>query len=98
MIIFIISLLLIQIVIYLLLDRNNLSSYKWIILGLLIFCNVFVFPDTFIDLEKRGDEYPGLIELMVGISFSFFGNALVILNHIVYEAIKFLHSNEKNRE
>lgn len=87
--IYVIILLLIpQIIGYILLDRNDLKKWKYLILIIILGLNFLVFPSYFIPENQNYEPRCGMPALANTLSFWIIGGGLTILTHVMYVFIK----------
>lgn len=85
-----------QFSLYFVLDRFKYSRMKWAVFILIVFCNLILFPDIFIEKfreEEGGNIRCGLPVMAINFAFWIFGNGASIFTHIAYRFLKI-----KNRE
>ena len=73
---------------YILLDKNNLSKWKYLLLAIGLILDFFVLPDYFMPEYKEGELRCGMPVLGLYLAFWIFGGGSIILTHIVYLIVK----------
>ena len=75
---------------YIILDKYNLSNWKYLLFGVCLILDFLILPDYFIPDFKSGEVRCGMPALGIIMAFWIFGCGLVILTHIVYVIVKLL--------
>ena len=86
----------IQVVAYILLDKYNLSRWKYLVLVLYLILDFFILPDYLIPDYKDGEIRCGMPALAITFAFWIFGGGLTIITHFIYSIIN--SSNRRKME
>lgn len=80
----------IQVIGYILLDKYNLSNWKYLLLATGLILDFFVLPDYFMPEYKEGEFRCGMPALGITLAFWIFGGGLIVSTHIVYVFVRTL--------
>jgi hypothetical protein len=84
---FILFVFLLQITLYVMLDKKNASKWKYAVLGTIFLSHFFVFPQIFVSsLIPEGIDC-GLPVMGIVFGFWIFGGSITLLGHLVYQSI-----------
>lgn len=85
-----ILMIIIQVFAYIVLDKYNLSNWKYLILTVCLALDFFILPGYFMPEYKEGEVRCGMPALAISLAFWIFGGGLVVGTHIVYVFVKTL--------
>jgi hypothetical protein len=80
----IVFMLVIQVIGYILLDKYNLSKWKYLVLGIILILNVFILPDYFIPHNPNHKPICGMPAMGITLAFWIIGGGTTLVTHFVY--------------
>ena len=92
----ILPMFIIQVVAYILLDKYNLSRWKYLVLVVYLILDFFILPDYLIPDYEDGEIRCGMSALAITFAFWIFGGGLTIITHFIYSIINSSNRKKKN--
>ncbi len=78
------SMLAIQVIGYVLLDRYNLSAWKYLIFGIILVLHFFVLPGYFFPNNPTHEPMCGMPVLAITLGFWILGGGVTLMTHVIY--------------